>query len=172
MKDLPGVGRPTDYRPEYDVQALDLCELGATDQDLAAHFGVTVNTIANWRHRNESFAIASRVGKQHADEEVKRSAFMLAKGYTYTEKQAIKIKVGPHLERVEIVEVERVMPPNAMMQAKWLAVRGNKEFAEVQKLEHSGAIKTSAIDLTTLTDDQLSKYMAFMESVTTQETET
>jgi transposase len=175
MMNLPGVtpekhrdnlGRPTLYRPEYDAQAEKLCELGATNRDLAEFFDVSERTVEEWQVRIESFAVASRVGKIHADEKVKVSAYKLAKGYTYIEQQAIKVRDGPNKERIEIVEVERHVPPNAMMQAKWLAVRGNKEFAETQRVEHSGAIKTDSIDLKGLTDDQLSKYMAFMESVT------
>lgn len=176
MMNLPGVtaepalrrdqvGRPTDYRPEYADQALHLCEMGATDQQLADFFDVSLRTIQNWRIANEPFAIASRVGKKHADEEVKRSAFMLSRGYYVKEQQAIKVKDGPHSERVEVVEVDKYVPPNAMLQAKWMAVRGDKEFAETQRVEHSGEIKTNKIDLSKLDDTQLSAYMAFMEAM-------
>lgn len=172
--DLPGVtpathrdsvGRPTDWKPEYDAQAEKLCDLGATNKDLAEFFGVTEKTIENWQVRIESFSMASRVGKVHADEKVKVSAYKLAKGYTYIEQQAIKVKTGPHTEEVRIVEVERVMPPNAMMQAKWLAVRGNKEFAEKQQIEHSGKVEQSLPDLSSLTPVQLSAYEKFLEAM-------
>lgn len=171
---LPGVkpaesrcdlGRPTLYRPEYDAQAAKLCELGATNKDLAEFFDVSERTIEEWQVRIESFAVASRVGKIHADEKVKVSAYKLAKGYTYVEQQAIKVKTGPHSEEVKIVEVERHVPPNAMMQAKWLAVRGNKEFAEKTHVEHSGKIETQPLDLKGLTDEQLARYLAFVESM-------
>lgn len=159
------MGRPTDWKPEYDAQAAKLCELGATNKDLAEFFNVTEKTIENWQVRIESFAVASRVGKVHADEKVKVSAYKLAKGYTYVEQQAIKVKTGPHSEEVKIVEVEKHVPPNAMMQAKWLAVRGNKEFAEKTQIEHSGEVKNTALDVTALTKVQLAAYEQFLETL-------
>lgn len=159
------LGRPTKYRPEYDAQAAKLCELGATNRDLAEFFDVSERTIEEWQVRIESFAIASRVGKIHADEKVKVSAYKLAKGYSYIEQQAIKVKDGPNRERVEIVEVEKHVPPNPMMQAKWLAVRGNKEFAETQRIEHSGSIAKTDIDLSKLTDAELDAYKIVLEAM-------
>lgn len=167
--ELPGVqpeerrcnlGRPTLWKPEYDAQARKLCELGATNKDLADFFGVSERTIEEWQVRIESFAVASRVGKEHADERVKASAFKVAIGYEYDE-EFIDRNGNKQTRRV-------VVPPNPTMQMKWLAVRGKKEFAEKTQIEHSGSVKTDSIDLKSLTDDQLSKYMVFMESVTKQ----
>lgn len=171
MIELPGVkpaerrcdlGRPTLYRPEYDAQAMKLCDLGATNKDLAEFFDVSERTIEEWQVRIESFAEASRVGKHHADEKVKASAYKLAKGYSYIEQQAIKVRDKGGGERVEIVEVERHVPPNAMMQAKWLAVRGNKEFAEKTQIEHSGEVK-QGLDVTTMNAVQREAYRKFLE---------
>lgn len=163
---LPGVkpaesrcdlGRPTLYRPEYDAQAAKLCELGATNKDLAHFFGVSERTIEEWQVRIESFAIASRVGKEHADEKVKVAFYKLAKGYEYDEEYIDK--------RGEKQTRRVVVPPNAMAATKWLAVRGNKEFAEKTQIEHSGGVKVETLDLKGLTDEQLARYMAFVESM-------
>lgn len=165
MTHLPGVkpiehrddlGRPTDYRPEYDAQAAKLCELGATNADLAHFFEVSERTIERWQVRNESFAIASRVGKEHADEKVKVAFYKLAKGYEYDEE---------YIDKRGVKQTRRVVvPPNAMAATKWLAVRGNKEFAEKTQVEHSGAIATK-FDPKDLTDEQMARYVAFMESL-------
>lgn len=173
MLNLPGVqavekprrddvGRPTDYRAEYAVTARKLCELGATDKDLAECFGVSERTIHKWRVSIEEFAIASRVGKVHADEKVKRAFFKVAEGYEYDEEFITKDG------RKDVRRV--VVPPNPSAIVKWLSAR-TPEFRETQRVEHSGSVKTDSIDLKGLTDDQLSKYMAFMESVTKQETD-
>lgn len=164
MTDLPGVkpiphrdgvGRPTDYRPEYDAQARKLCELGATDADLAEAFGVSERAINRWRVSNESFAIASRVGKEHADERVKISFYKLATGYEYDEEYIDK-RGEKRTRRV-------VVPPNPMAAAKWLAVRGNREFAEKTQIEHSGGVKVDAFDPRGLTDEELVLYQRLME---------
>lgn len=166
MSHLPGVkpiehrddlGRPTDYRPEYDAQAAKLCELGATNADLAEFFDVSERTIERWQTRNESFAIATRVGKDHADEKVKIAFYRIAKGYEYDEEYIDK-RGEKRTRRV-------VVPPNAMAASKWLAVRGNKEFAEKTQIEHSGKIASAPLDLSSLTDEQLAAYMTFIETL-------
>lgn len=169
MLNLPGVkpvehrddlGRPTNYRPEYDAQAEKLCHLGATNADLAHFFEVDERTIDRWRLMNESFAVASRVGKEHADERVKKSFFKIANGYEYEEEAFDK-----HGNRVML---RKVAPPNPAAVMKWLSAR-TPEFRETQRVEHSGAIKTDSIDLSKLDDDQLSRYMAFIESMKPKE---
>lgn len=44
-----GNGRPPTYKPEYAKQAAKLCELGATDLDIAEFFGVSVRTVYRWK---------------------------------------------------------------------------------------------------------------------------
>jgi hypothetical protein len=75
-----GRGRPTDYRPEFAEEATLLCEGGATDADLAEHFGVVEKTIRNWRLRVPAFRAACRLGKDAADDLVEDSLFRLAAG--------------------------------------------------------------------------------------------
>lgn len=165
MTDLPGVqpekrrddvGRPTLYRPEYDAQAEKLCYLGATNRDLAEFFGVSERTIEEWQVRIESFAIASRVGKHHADEKIKASFYKLAKGYEYDEEYIDK--------RGEKQTRRVVVPPNAMAASKWLAVRGNREFAETQRIEHSGEVK-QGVDIAAMTPEQRQAYRAFLKTM-------
>jgi hypothetical protein len=47
----PGLGRPTKYIPAFAKVAAQMCQLNATDADLAAAFGVTTITIWNWQSR-------------------------------------------------------------------------------------------------------------------------
>lgn len=153
------VGRPTDYRPEYAVTARKLCELGATDKDLAECFGVHERTIDRWRVSIEEFAIASRVGKEHADEKVKRAFFKIAEGYEYDEEFVDKFG-NKQTRRV-------VVPPNVTAVTKWLSAR-TPEFRETQRVEHSGKIATT-FDPSGLTDEQMVRYVAFMESLETSD---
>ena len=44
----PGEGRPKKYDPEFAKQASKLCELGATDYELAKFFGVSTLTVQRW----------------------------------------------------------------------------------------------------------------------------
>ena len=68
------------YKPEFADQARLLCRLGATDEELAEHFGACVRTIYRWRNAHEAFAEAVVVGKDHADDRVERALYARAVG--------------------------------------------------------------------------------------------
>lgn len=81
-------GQPTKYRKEYAERAQALCEMGATDQELADFFTVDVRTIYNWKHTEPAFFQALRIGKDACDDRVERSLYQRAIGY---EQDAVKI---------------------------------------------------------------------------------
>lgn len=58
-------GAPTKYRPEYAEDARKYCLLeGATDEELALSFGVSVKTIDNWKRKHADFLQAVQEGKK------------------------------------------------------------------------------------------------------------
>lgn len=144
----PG-GRPTDYKPEYCEQAEKLCRLGATDIEIAEFFGVSVRTIHRWKAEHEEFCHSVKVGKEAADSRVERALYERASGFAYVEQQAIKIKTGPHTEAVEIVEVERQVPPDTQAISFWLKNRKAADWRDKSELvanvagaiEHSHTVK-------------------------------
>lgn len=156
------VGRPTSYRPEYASHALALCQLGATDAELADYFGVAVRTIANWQSRYPEFHEALRTGKSEADDRVQRSLYQRAMGTEYEEAHPIKVKKtlyenGKKVaeeERIEVVMVKRIVPADTTAAIFWMKNRRSKEWRDVHKVEHGGA---GAFD--DLSDAQLSDYI-------------
>lgn len=68
----PGGGRPSSYKPEYAQIAEKMCELGATDNEVAEALGVSVRTIHSWKHEYEEFSASLKAGKSLADERVVR----------------------------------------------------------------------------------------------------
>src|SRR5258708_3545853 len=76
-------GRPSSYRDEYAVQARKLCDLGATDRDLADFFEVSTYSIWAWQARYPDFCAALNRAKEAADDRVERSLYARATGYTY-----------------------------------------------------------------------------------------
>lgn len=82
------MGRPTEYSEAYAGQARKLCELGATDEELASFFEVHVATIYRWKNTHAAFCDAIRTAKEVADERVERSLYQRAVGY---EVDAVKI---------------------------------------------------------------------------------
>ena len=73
-------GRPPTYKKEFAKQAEKLCELGATDMEIASFFGVTVRTVNRWKIDHPEFCHSLKVAKAVADERVQRSLFNRAIG--------------------------------------------------------------------------------------------
>ena len=99
-------GRPSKYDPSYPKQAGKLCDLGATDAEIAAFFEVSVSTISLWKNTYPEFSEALRDGKKNADDRVVRSLYQRAIGF---EHEAVKIFMpagasepvyAPYMERV------------------------------------------------------------------------
>lgn len=123
------MARPTDYKPEYAGIAATLCAKGFTDVELAETFDVSVRTIYRWKEFDD-FCQALKVGKEPADNRVERALYERATGYSFVEKQAIKVKIGPHEERIEVVDVERQMPPDTTACIFWLKNRRKEDWRE------------------------------------------
>lgn len=129
------VGRPEgsdDYQDEYAEQARKLCELGATDSELADFFSVSVRTIHRWKHSHEDFCHSIKNGKELADERVERSLYQKATGYDFVEEQAIKIKVDQYKEEVEVVQVEKHSPADTTAAIFWLKNRRSGAWRDKQ----------------------------------------
>ncbi len=139
MSDAPRpVGRPTDYRPEYCQKAIDLCERGATDDEIAECFDVSTRTIFRWKAEHPEFCQAIRAGKEIADERVERSLYQMATGRYVVEQQAIKVKRGQYEEEVEVVDVEKFIQPEATAAAFWLKNRKPEQWRDVSRQERTG----------------------------------
>lgn len=132
------VGRPSSYKPEFADQAEKLCLLGCTDKDLADFFDVSETTINNWKNEFPEFLVSIKAGKTIADAEVASKLNQRARGYEWTEEQAIKIKTGQYEERVEIVEVRREVPPDPTSAIFWLKNRRKADWSDKVIQEHSG----------------------------------
>jgi hypothetical protein len=135
------MGRPSDYKPEYAEQAVKLCRLGATDIELAEFFDVSVRTIHRWKSEYEEFCHSIKAGKEHADNRVERALYERASGYAFVEQQAIKVKTGQYTEAVEVVDVERQMPPETPACIFWLKNRKAAEWRDKVETELSGAVQ-------------------------------
>jgi len=74
-------GRPTVFKTEHLAVIYKMCELGATDSDLAAAFGVTRGTINNWKKKHSEVFVQIRAGKNDANENVEKALYQRALGY-------------------------------------------------------------------------------------------
>lgn len=120
MSDKP-IGRPTDYRPEYDEQAYNYCLLGATDKQLAAFFDVSEQTINAWKHKHPSFLESLKRGKEVADAKVAHALYSRAIGYSHGEDD-IRVADGA----IVITPTIKHYPPDPTSMIFWLKNRQPK----------------------------------------------
>lgn len=118
-------GRPTKYKEEYAEQARKLCDLGATDRQLCDFFKVAESTLNLWKLNNPSFSESLKLGKDIPDDNVKRSLYDRATGYTCLESKH-------HVVNGELIEtmVEKHYPPDPTSMIFWLKNRKPEEFRD------------------------------------------
>jgi hypothetical protein len=132
---LADVGRPTDYRQEFAEQARKLCQLGATDVEIADFFGVNVRTIYRWKADHDEFCHALKAGKEIADERVERSLYQRAVGYTH---DAVKIFMPAGAEEPVYAPYREHNPPDTTAAIFWLKNRRKDDWRDKREHEVGG----------------------------------
>ena len=122
-------GRPSDYQTIYCEQAKKLCELGATDIEIAAFFNVSDRTIYRWQIKYPEFCQALKAGKEAADERVERSLYHRATGYSYESEKIFQYQGD--IIRAKIIEH---VPPDTTAMIFWLKNRRPEDWRD--KTEH------------------------------------
>lgn len=134
-------GRPSSYQDDFAEQARKLCELGATDIELADFFEVDVATIYRWRNTRADFCEAVRVGKEAADDRVERSLYQRAVGYTFESEKLFHFQ--GHITRADTREH---VPPDPGAALNWLKNRRGERWRDKQEVEHTGSVGLSIPD--------------------------
>lgn len=127
-------GRPSKYKPEYAEQAKKLCQLGATDADLADFFKVNTSTIWRWSCQFEDFCSSLKTGKDVADGLVERSLYQRAMGYEFDTVKVLQYEGKP----VVIPYREKVVPDTTAC-IFWLKNRKPEQWRD--RVEHIGNVK-------------------------------
>lgn len=140
------IGRPSKFKPEFVEQARKLAEkFGATDDDAASFFEVTIRTITHWKHDYPEFAAALIVAKEVADARVEQSLYRRATGYT---QDAVKIFLGPGGVPVIVPYVERI-PPDPTSMIFWLKNRKRLEWRDTRpgdQADEDGVMKVKIVN--------------------------
>lgn len=125
-------GRPSSYKPEFAAQAEKLCALGATDMELADFFEVDVRTIYRWKHDNDQFCQALKVGKDVLDDRVERSLYQRAVGYSFNSEKIFHFQGV--ITRADTVEH---VPPDTGAAMSWLKNRRGEQWREKVEQVHT-----------------------------------
>lgn len=128
-------GRPTDYEPKFAEQAQRLCQLGATDIELAEFFGVDVRTVYRWKHAHDDFCQAVIAGKDALDDRVERSLYQRAVGYTFESEKVFQYQG----QIIRAGTLEHV-PPDPGAALNWLKNRRGEKWRDKIDHEHSGTL--------------------------------
>ena len=141
-------GRPPTYKKSNAQHGKKLCELGATDQEIADFFEVDVRTIYRWKHDHDEFCQALKSGKDVADERVERSLYQRAIGY---EQDEVKIFMPGGAEEPVYAPFRAKVAPDTTAAIFWLKNRRSGQWRDVKAQEISGPsggpVKVSEIRL-------------------------
>lgn len=143
-------GRPTDYKAEFAKQAEKLCQLGATDQELADFFEVDARTIYRWKHDHDDFCQALKAGKEVADERVERSLYQRAIGY---EQDEVKIFMPGGASEPVYAPFRAKIAPDVTAAIFWLKNRRKDEWRDKQEVDHTssdGSMTPTRVELVAL----------------------
>ena len=131
------IGRPSKYKEEYCEQAEKLARLGATDKEMADFFGVTEQTLNNWKtdkDGNETpFFESLKRGKVEADARVVDSLYQRALGYSCREDKVFLVDKKPL-----IVPMMKQYPPDTTAAIFWLKNRRPSEWRDRQDINVTG----------------------------------
>lgn len=137
-------GRPSSFREEFCQQAEKLCRLGATDADMADFFGVTEQTVNNWKQAHPEFFESLKRGKIASDAEVADRLHQRALGFEWDEVVPIKVKEviyengkrAKEIERVEMTVAHRIVPPDTTACIFWLKNRRSSDWRDKTDIYH------------------------------------
>ena len=121
------LGRPSRYCTDLDELVYNYCLLGATNEQLALYFQVSITTLENWINRHRSFFGALKAGKQEADAIIAQSLFHRAKGYSHPED---KIFYDAKSGETAIVPTIKHYPPDTTACIFWLKNRRKDEWRD------------------------------------------
>lgn len=141
-------GRPSSYQPEYAEQARKLCELGATDIEIADFFEVSDRTVYRWQLKYPDFCQALKAGKDAADDRVERSLYHKATGYTFESE-----KIFNYQGEIVRASTREHVPPDTVSMIFWLKNRRPEQWRD--KTEH-----VIRHEISQMSDDDLARIAA------------
>jgi hypothetical protein len=118
-------GRPTKYKDEYAEQVKKLCDLGATDRQLADFFKVAESTINLWKLEHPEFSESLKLGKEVPNNNVERSLYNRALGYSH-ETEDIRVIEN----EIVITSIIKHYPPDSTAAIFFLKNRKPKDYKD------------------------------------------
>ena len=139
---------PSKYNPAYhDDWAWSLAIKGATNDEIAEAFGITVRTFIRWKQQFPSLAEAVSQGKDIADAKVEKSLYQRAIGYQVTDEERT-IELDPRTGEQRPAKVKKTIKnivPDTMACMYWLNNRKRTHWSQRQEVALSAGDDTEDV---------------------------
>lgn len=139
---------PSKYNPAYhDDWAWSLAIKGATNDEIADAFGITVRTFIRWKQQFPSLEEAVTQGKDIADAKVEKSLYQRAIGYQVTDEERT-IEMDPRTGEQRPAKVKKTIKnivPDTMACMYWLNNRKRTHWSQRQEVALSAGDDTEDV---------------------------
>ena len=133
-KEAQPLGRPKKLSSKDKDNILRLAKFGFTDDQISEVFGITKQTLNNYKKYDPDFFDSLKASKMLADVDVIDSLYKRATGMTVKEEKAMSVSDGDMGSHIEKIEVWKELPPDPTSMIFWLKNRQPDKFRE--KVEH------------------------------------
>src|SRR5712691_7658233 len=138
-------GQPTRYEPAFCPRARRLALLGLTDTEIADQFGISPDTLYEWRRRHPEFSDSLDAGKIEADAQVAEGLYNRARGMSVP---AVKIFQGTPEGGPVIVPHQEHLPPDVGAAKLWLSRRRPDLWREKQQVDVTATVAHQIAQMT------------------------
>ena len=137
-------GRPSKGTEENLAKALLMAKEGKTEAQIAKAIGATTHTIHNWKNKDKDFFDALKKSKAISDQNVERSLYERACGYSHP---AVKINVLKDGTVIEVPYIEHY-PPDTTACIFWLKNRQPEKWRDKHEISGSLSLEERLFKLT------------------------
>ena len=134
-------GRPTSFKDRYAKDAEKLCEFGLTDKQLADLWGVTLQTVTNWKKKYPLFFASLKKGKEVSNNQVVKSLYQRATGYSHPE-----VHISNYQGDVTITNIVKHYPPSEVACIYWLNNRDPENWRNRKESDESSNDYTKLLE--------------------------
>ena len=130
------------YNAEYhDDWAWSLAIKGATNDEIADAFGISVRTLIRWIKKYDTLKESIDRGKMTADAKVEKSLYQRAIGYEVTdEENLIEMDKDGNMKPIKIKKTKKNIPPDTMACMYWLNNRKREDWNNKSKTDASNVV--------------------------------
>ena len=139
---MPRTGRPSKFTKENRAKAEKLSRRGFTDAEVSEILGINHSTLTRWKQKHKDFCITLKDWKESSDENVKRSLYERACGYSHVETKAQWVTDTEIIDgkpftvgRWETIDLIKHYPPETTADIFWLKNRQPEKWRDKKDFE-------------------------------------